>query len=115
MFYLFNNQTKEMRSLGTTDRAEAQRLLDVENQARETSSLNLQLGVVYLRNADPNMATRTWQEAMNELSSHGKETSQKRCKREMDSKAFDLIRKKPIIETTSEDLKAVLKRGGSAI
>jgi integrase len=114
MFYILNKQTNERRSLETTDRAEAQRLLDVENQARETSSLNMQLGVVYLRNSDPEMAKRTWQFAMNELSSHGKETSQKRCQREMDSKAFDLIRDKAIIETTSEDLKAVLKRGGSA-
>jgi hypothetical protein len=32
----------------------------------------------------------------------------------MTSKAFDLIRNKPIVETTAEDLKIVLKRGGSA-
>ena len=51
---------------------------------------------------------------MEDLSSHGKDASQKRCKREMASKAFDLIRNKLIVETTSEDLKAVLKRGGSA-
>ena len=60
MFYLFNKQTKELTSLGTTDKDEAQKLLDVENRAREASSLNLQLGTVYLRNADPNTAKRIW-------------------------------------------------------
>jgi hypothetical protein len=51
---------------------------------------------------------------MDELSSHGIESARTRCKREMRSKAYDLIREKPIVETTREDLKAVLKRGGRA-
>lgn len=114
LYYIVNTQTNERRSLGTTDKAQAKRLLDAENQARDSASLNMQLGVVYLRNADPNLTTRTWQLAMDELISHGKETSQHRTKRAVDSKAFDLIRNKPLVTTTSEDLKAVLKKGGSA-
>jgi len=43
-----------------------------------------------------------------------KARSQKRCRRELESKAFNPIRNKVIIETTGEDLDAVLKRGGSA-
>ena len=43
-----------------------------------------------------------------------KETSQPRCARELKSTAFDIIREKTIIETNSEDLKAVLKRGDAA-
>ena len=113
-YYIQNNSTREQRCLGTSDKQEAQRILDVENQAQQTPALNLQLGKVYIAHADPKMATRTWQEAMNELSSHGIETSQKRYARELNSTAFDIIRNKPIIETTSEDLKAVLKRGGAA-
>ena len=114
VYYIQNNQTREQRSLGTTDKETAQRLLDTENQARQTPALNLQLGKVYMTNTDPKMATRSWQEAMNELSSHGKESSQNRCQRELKSKAFDIIRNKIIIETTGEDLRAVLKRGGAA-
>jgi hypothetical protein len=113
-YYIQNNSTREQRCLGTSDINEAQRLLDAANQARQAPALNMQLGKAYISHADPKMATRTWQEAMIELSSHGKEVSQKRCKRELDAKAFDIIRVKPIIETTSEDLKAVLKRGGAA-
>jgi hypothetical protein len=100
--------------LGTSDKQEAQKILDAANQARQGAALNLQLGKVYIAHADPQMATRTWLEAMLELSSHGKEVSQKRCKLELDSTAFGIIRNKPIIETTAEDLKVVLKRGGAA-
>lgn len=114
IYYIQENGANNPKSLGTTDRDEAQRLLDAENQARQTPALNLQLGKVYMTNADPKMAKRTWQEAMDDLCTHGKESSQSRCAREMRSKAFDIIRNKPIIETTSEDLKAVLKRGGAA-
>lgn len=113
-YYIQNNATREQRCLHTSDKDEAKRLLDAANQARQTPALNLQLGKVYIAHADPQMATRVWQEAMLELSSRGKEVSQKRCARELNSTAFDIIRKKPIIETTSEDLRAVLKRGGAA-
>lgn len=113
-YFIQNNSTREQRCLGTSDKIEAQRLLDAANQARQAPALNMQLGKVYISHADPKMATRVWQDAMTELCSHGKEVSQKRCARELNSTAFDIIRKKPIIETTSEDLKAVLKRGGSA-
>jgi hypothetical protein len=59
------------------------------------------------------MAARPWQVAMDELCARGKEVSQKRYARELKSKVFDLIRNKPIIETNADDLKTVLKRGGT--
>lgn len=111
-YYIQDNQTGEQRSLGTSNKEEAQRLLQAENEARRQSGINLQLGKVYMANAEPKLATRVWQEVMDELTSHGKETSQERCGREVKSAAFNGIRNKPIIETTSEDLKLVLKRGG---
>jgi hypothetical protein len=48
---------------------------------------------------------------MDELSTHGKISTQTRYARELRSKAYDSIRNKPLIETTSDDLKSVLKRG----
>jgi hypothetical protein len=113
VYYIQENGKNNPKSLGTTDEAEAQKLLDTKNQAVcQTSALNLQLGKVFISNADPKMAARTWQVAMDELCSHGKEVSQKRYARELKSKAYNLIRNKTIIETTAEDLKTVLKRGG---
>jgi hypothetical protein len=114
VYYIQNNQTGEQKSLRTADKNEAKRLFEARNQARQPAALNLELGKVYLRAADPRIADRVWQVAMDELSTHGKESSQNRCKREMASTPFNLIRNKPMIETTSEDLKAVLNRGGSA-
>jgi hypothetical protein len=87
---------------------------DAKNGAvSQAAALNLQIGKAYITNANPEMAKRIWQTAMDEFSTHGKETSQKRCKRAFESKAFNLIRKKVIIETTAEDLMAVLRSGGA--
>lgn len=113
-FYIQNNLTKEQRSLKTTDEKIAQQLLDAENKACGSAALNMQLGKVYIGHADPKMAARTWKEAMNELSSHGKESSRARFERELKAKRFDSIRDKAIIETTSEDLQRVLRNGGAA-
>jgi hypothetical protein len=65
-------------------------LFNTENEGQKSSPLNRELAKAFLRGSDPQMATRPWAEAMNELSSHGKESSQKRCRREMLSKAFDI-------------------------
>lgn len=95
-YYLHNNSSGVQRSLGTKDNAEAKRLLEAENQACQSPALNLELGKVYLRNADPKMVKRIWQDAMDELATHGNEVSQKRCKRGFAAKEFNLIRNKPI-------------------
>jgi hypothetical protein len=69
VYYIQENGKNNAKSLGTTDEAEAQRLLDTENHAvYQTAALNLKLGKVYITNADPKMAVRTWQVAMDELS-----------------------------------------------
>lgn len=114
VYYIENNSTGEQDSLKTKDSAEAKRLLDAKNLAQQSAALNLQLGKAYITNADPRMGTRTWQEAMNQLASHGKQASQTRCKRALDASPFNIIRDKVIATTTAEDLQAVLKRGGPA-
>jgi integrase len=114
IFYIQNNSTREQRSLKTKDKEAATRLWESENNARKAPALNLELGKVYLRACDPAMTTRTWQAVMDDLSTHGKESSQRRCRREMQSQAFALLRNKKLVETTGEDLRVVLKRGGSS-
>jgi hypothetical protein len=114
VYYIQNNSTREQRTLGTKDKETAKRLWETENNARKAPALNLELGKVYLRASDPAMASRNWQEVMDELSSHGMESSQQRCKREMLSKPFALLRGKKLVETAGEDFKTVLRRGGSS-
>lgn len=112
-YYIQNNSTREQYCLGTSDKIEAKRLLDAKNLGNQSAALNLQLGKTFIAHADPKMATRTWQDAISELCTHGKEISQARCARAFKVTAFDTIRNKSMIETNGEDLKAVLKRGGS--
>ncbi|MDB6029916.1 MAG: hypothetical protein JWM16_254 [Verrucomicrobiales bacterium] len=75
---------------------------------------NLALAKTYLSAHDPKMVTRTWSAVMEELATHGRESSQARCRCEMASKPYTLIRHKPVIQTTSEDSLAVLRAGGAA-
>ncbi len=113
-FLIEDTRTGLQKSLKTSDRREAEKLLAAKNQAQENPALNIALAKAYISQSNPLMATRTWQDAMSELSSHGAEDSQARYAREFKSSAYAIIRNKPIIETTSDDLKAVLKRGGAA-
>ena len=61
VYYIQNNSTGERESLRTKDKQEAERLLEVRNSAGKATALNLELGKVYLRAADPKMASRTAQ------------------------------------------------------
>ena len=110
-YYLQDNGTGIQKSLGTDDIREARKLFNAANDGRQAPDLNLHLGKTYLAHADPTAATRTWQDAINELSSRGKEATQNRYAREFRSKAYALIREKPLIQTSPEDLRVVMKRG----
>jgi hypothetical protein len=88
VYYCENNQTREQQSLGTPDKAQAKRLLDAMNQGQQSSALNLQLGKAFITHADPKMATRTWQEAIDEMSLRGQAVSQARYAREFKSSAY---------------------------
>jgi integrase len=114
MFYAKDSQTGRRESLGTKNKAQAQRLIVAKNETLQNSALNLQLGKVYLAGHDPKLTTRTWAEVMDQLASRGKQKSQKRCRQEMNSEPFVLIRDKTVVETTGDDLRAVLQAGKAA-
>ena len=92
-YYLEDNNTGVQRSLGTDDIREAQKLLNAANDNRQAPDLNLHLGKTYLSHADPTAEKRTWQDAINELCSHGKQTTQQRYAREFRSKVYNPILK----------------------
>jgi hypothetical protein len=91
VFYWQENGTPNRGSLRTKDRAEAKRLLLAMNEAHKQPILNLALGRTYLSAHDPRMCTRTWQAVMDEMSRHGKPTTQTRCGRAMRSRSYDPI------------------------
>jgi len=108
VFYYEDTTTRKQTSLKTKDKAEALALLHARNESFRQTRLNVQIARAYLTASDPNMNTRTWQAAMDQMQTHGKPVTQVRCARAMQSKVFDSIRSKGLMETTAEDLLLIL-------
>jgi hypothetical protein len=115
VFYAQDNLSGKQESLRTRDRREAQRLLDAKNDAVKTPHLGIALAKAYLSALDPQMVKRTWSQVMEQFKSNGKASTQIRSERAFDSKAFDLLRNKLLIETNSEDFLAVLRPGQASV
>ena len=111
VYYLKNKITGEQTSLKTSDKAEAQRLLQAHNDAESQPQFNLALARVYINGADPKLATRTWQEVMDTSS------SARRAKPGCDGippskdKNFDCIRNLRCAETRAEHFDRALEDG----
>ena len=106
--------TSKQESLRTSDRQEAEQLRPARNEATRDRALSLALGRAYLAAHDPKMAERTWADVMAEMSNHGEQATQERCRRDMPSQPFDRIRLKHLVETTAEDFLIVLRSGTSS-
>src|SRR5437773_7591863 len=115
VFYWQENDSSKQGTLRTTDRREAERLLNAMNESHREPTLNLNLARAYLAANDPKMARRTWQAVMDEMATHGIPTTQQRCARGFRSRAYDPIRNKPIVQTTAADLLAVLHANGNCV
>lgn len=109
MFYAVDTATGKRSSLNTTDKAEAARLLAAKNQAHHQPTLNMEIAKAFLTASDPAWTQRTWQNVMNEIQTHGRASTQDRYKRGLNSKGFDPIRNKKLLETTAEDFLNLLK------
>ena len=108
-YYAEDSQTGKQTSLHTSDQSEAERLLAAKNEAQNKNSLALAVGQVYLKAIDPALMTRTWAEVMKVMADRGKEQTQARTQRAVESVSFDHIRHKVIHETASNDFLEVLK------
>ena len=109
VFYWQHTETAAQGSLKTKDKKEAARLLVAKNESQSQPTLNLALGRAYLSAHDPQMIRRTWQKVMDEMASHGTDSTRVRCHRAMRCKAFEPLKGKVLVLTTSEDLLAVLR------
>jgi len=115
VFYWQENTSKKQGTLRTSDRHEAQRLLNAMNESRRQPTLNLNLARAYLAAHDPKMAQRTWQAVMEEMATHGIPSTQARCARGFRSKAYHPIRNKALVQTTGEDLLVVIHANGNCV
>ncbi len=114
VFYSEDTTTRKQYSFRTKDESEALRLLNAENEAVRHSEMNLQIAQVYLRHSDPALAGRTWQAVMEKLVSLKSGPTRERWEYAIKDGAFDLIRHRKLMETTSEHFLSVLKAGSVA-
>jgi hypothetical protein len=115
VFYWQENDSAKQGSLRTSDKREAERLLNGMNESHREPTLNLNLARAYLAAHDPRMAKRTWQAVMDEMATHGIPTTQERCARGFRSKAYNPIRNKPLVQTTGEDLLGIIHANGNCV
>ena len=111
VFYLEDTLTLRQASLKTKDKTAAQRLFQAQNGAHEQPALNLQLARTYLAASDPEVVKRTWQTAMDAITHSKNGVTRERWLRAVKDHAFDSLRGLVILETTGEQLFAVLEQG----
>jgi integrase len=114
VYYCEDTQTKKQQSLRTRNASEAQTLLHAKNESFRQPVLNRQIARTYLAATDPEVAKRTWQTPMDEMTKLKQGATLERCRRAMQDKAFDIIRNIPILETNSMQFLKVLELGAVA-
>ena len=111
VFYLKNKTTGVQTSLKTNDKHEAQRILQAHNESESQPHFNLSLARVYLNGADPKLATRTWQDVMDDIVAKKKDETKHRWETAIKDKNFDCIRNLSVCETRPEHFDRVLADG----
>jgi hypothetical protein len=97
VYYSEDTVTRKQYSLRTKEEAEALTLLHSKNEAHRQLVLNLHIARTYPTATDPEIAKRTWQAPMDEMTRTKTGPTFIRCKRAMQDKAFDIIRDMPIL------------------
>lgn len=111
VFYVKDKATGEQTSLKTKDRAEALRLLQAKNDAVSQPHFNLALARVYINGADPKLATRTWQEVMEDILAERRGPTRRRWESAIKDPGLDEIRKLPLTETRAEHFYKAMREG----
>ena len=111
VYYSEDTTTGKQHSLRTKDEAEALALLHSKNEAHRQPVLNLHIARAYLTATDPEVAKRTWQVPMDEMTKTKTGPTHARHLVAMKDKAFDIIRNLPILETHSAHFLKVLELG----
>ena len=107
-FYVQDSQTGKQQSLETKDRNVARRLLEIKRQAADSPSFNKIILKTCLSANDSLLGERTWKTVTDQMGAHGKESTKTRCACAFNSKWFNPIRQKKLIDTTADDFLAVL-------
>jgi integrase len=106
-----DNQTGKQTSLKTSSKSEAMELLLTMNKPYQNAGFHVQMARTHLLVADARGATRTWQNAFDEIIRLKMDNTKSRWQGVAKSKPFDRIRNLPIYDTKAEDFFAVLAEG----
>jgi hypothetical protein len=79
-------------SLKTREKAEAVQKVNAMNETERQPSISLGLAKVYLTATDPKLATRTWQDVMENIITKKTDETLKRWQTAIKDKNFDCIR-----------------------
>jgi integrase len=115
IYYSQDATTGQQKSLRTRDETDALKLINARNEAHRQPVLNLHLARAYLTASDPAFVERDWQTVMDQLQARGKDSSRERYANVFKSSAFDALRHKKLLETTTDDFLAVFKDGKVSI
>lgn len=110
-YYMQDSRTGKQQSLETSDRQTALRLLELKRQTAADPAYNQFVLKTCLASQDPLLPKRTWQTVMDQIQTHGKESSRCRYARAMKAKAFDRLRGVKLVETSAEDFLSLLNDG----
>ena len=99
MYYAFDTVTGNSVSLKTRVKSEADKKVNAMNETERVRSISLGLARVYLNATDPNLATRTWQEVMENIVSKKSDETKRRWETAIKDRNFDCLRPLPVCET----------------
>src|SRR6266481_1422253 len=110
-FYCVDNNTGKRTSLRTGSEDEARQIVQAKNQAERQPVLNLQIAKAYLAGTDNGITSRTWQQAIELLTSTKQGANKERWLRVVKDRALAPLLPKVIIESQGEQLLKVLQGG----
>jgi site-specific recombinase XerD len=110
-WYAFDNVTGNSVSLKTRVKAEAVQKVNAMNETERRPSISLGLARVYLNATDPKLATRTWQDVMENIITKKADETLTRWQTAIKDKNFDCIRKLHVAETRPEHFDRALADG----
>lgn len=112
IYYSEDTETGEQKSLETTDKLTAQRLLHAKTESAQMGAVNLQIARAYMVAADPLMPDRTWKQVVDFIVDEKKEGA---CKHRWETvrkdKALKPLWKMKVVETRADQLLMLLKKG----
>ena len=111
MWYAFDTATGNSVTLKTRVPAEAVQKVNAMNETERQPSISLGLARVYLNATDPKLATRTWQEVMENIVAKKTDETRRRWEVAIKDKNFDCLRNQTVCETRPEHFDRALADG----